>query len=425
MAMQDIITRVSRRIGPPAILVVGTLLLGACADPPGAFVDAPYTKRAVGVSNVERVYPVDPQTHVTDPMADPLDRSTYQTRVANAVAYARYAAAQMDGAAMEDVEDVDQIAATLSALATDSGVAFEEGAKVNLVSASDAAYSQYRTEVYTDILGFSGAGQLPRLGARIMDGYEKLYACQASGYDAAQCCQALAWFEAMAPGLEDGDLVEDGEATDYDAWTQILLDREHAAVARGDKVFPQPFNHLGLKAWLSYCDGATSDTPDTLDTLRFRFGDYRTDPAWVVELHPTSLAKQAGRRIFRRQFSDGSVMSVADTLGDGCKIRETEVIFAIPGRSQQFWSFDAHGQNVHHGHFPVRKGIEVVRFTPDACLGCHYEFDTRRFNVMAPSFEALHLLLKSQDGEPQWTDHGHCATPRDVIVHHAANVQSR
>ncbi len=128
--------------------------------------------------------------------------------------------------------------------------------------------------------------------------------------------------------------------------------------------------------------------------------------------------------LFGRQFTDGSIMSVADTLGDGCEARETEVILAVPGRAQQFWSFDAHGRNVHHGHFPVRKGVEAVRFTPDACLGCHYEFDARRFNVMAPSFEALHLVLKRKDGEPQWTDHDYCATPRDIIVRHAAKVQN-
>ncbi len=424
MTNQEIETRICRSGSLFCVAISMAALLGACADAPGAFVDAGDTKSARGPVGIKSIYPVDPHTHVTTPGADPMNRDTYQTRVANAVAYARYAAAQYDGSAVEDIEDVEQIAALVSRLASESGVSFADGAKYHLSVADERAYEEYREEVYDDILGFTGDGRLPRLGARIMDGYEKLYACQAGGYDAAQCCQALAWFEGMVSAGSAAAAPGD-ETADYDSWTSAVMKAEHAAVAAGDQVYAQPFNHLGLKAWLSYCGGSAQDIPTTLDDLRYRFGDYRVDPDWVVELHPVSLAKQAGRRIFRRRFSDGSVMSIADTLGEACGVRETEVIFAVPDRAQQFWSFDAHGRNVHHGHFPVRKGVEAVRFTPDACLGCHYEFDARRFNVMAPSFDALHLILKSRDGVPQWTDHTECATPRDLIVRHAAKVQDR
>ena len=89
----------------------------------------------------------------------------------------------------------------------------------------------------------------------------------------------------------------------------------------------------------------------------------------------------------------------------------------------EFFSYGAKDQQAPHGYFPSAIGTEQVKLTPDSCMGCHYTFDERRFNVMAPSHEALGLRLPVRDGQPQWRDDSGCYRQGDTVVWHDAAVR--
>ena len=71
-----------------------------------------------------------------------------------------------------------------------------------------------------------------------------------------------------------------------------------------------------------------------------------------------------------------------------------------------------------HGFFPARLGVDAVKHTPDSCMGCHYKLDSRAFDVRAPSYVALGLVLRSSQGVPQWVDGSACARPGETQVLH-------
>ena len=145
-----------------------------------------------------------------------------------------------------------------------------------------------------------------------------------------------------------------------------------------------------------------------------------------MELHPISPAKQAGRRIYRRQGTDGLWVSVAESIEDNCSVRETEIIIRRENRQAEFLVFDHHGLRVEHAYFPTpRPNEDTVRFAPSTCMGCHYTFDTRKFNVPTPSFEALNLSFFEKNGEPVWRDHSGCADPQETLIYHDAPTISR
>ncbi len=175
----------------------------------------------------------------------------------------------------------------------------------------------------------------------------------------------------------------------------------------------QPFAHEGIKAWLTACGPALDDLPATLTALVARFGDLRCDPRFEVELHAVSLAKRAGRRIARRRDLP---VSIAESLDTDCSVRETELVVEQPDGTMRFASYGPEGQREDHGYFPAGPGVDLVKMTPDACMGCHYRFDTRTFTVRAPSGVALGLQLRRTDGTPNWTDGGSCASPGEILV---------
>ena len=108
------------------------------------------------------------------------------------------------------------------------------------------------------------------------------------------------------------------------------------------------------------------------------------------------------------------------------KLKEKSVQFKPYNQSARFWVFDDKGVRVNHAFFPTRRqGEDSVKFAPNTCMGCHYTFDSRKFNVVTPSFEALNLSLFETDTGPVWRDHGHCADRDDVIVVHDVFVDMR
>ena len=88
---------------------------------------------------------------------------------------------------------------------------------------------------------------------------------------------------------------------------------------------------------------------------------------------------------------------MAESLDESCGIRETEVIEKRAGQATRFYVFDEKNQRVSFAYFPTRTPQQdAVRFAPETCMGCHYTFDSRRFDVVAPSFESLNLKLFSE-----------------------------
>jgi len=157
----------------------------------------------------------------------------------------------------------------------------------------------------------------------------------------------------------------------------------------------------GLKAWLNVCAAQKDDAPSSLVQFQERFGRFDAEALlksgeWSAELHPRSRAKLVGRRTFRNMARS---VSVAQTLAPSCEVLETEAIVRTPSGHLQFLVYDAEGKRVDHAFFPTPRGDSISRPSPQSCLGCHYTFDTRRFNVVIPSYAALNLR-GSSPGHP-------------------------
>ncbi len=177
----------------------------------------------------------------------------------------------------------------------------------------------------------------------------------------------------------------------------------------------QPFEHQGIKAYLAVCVPIVRGAPRTLDEVKARFGHDARGHRWATEYHPISMAKLAPRRIYR---SHDEKVSVAESIGEDCAVRETEVIAERSDGVLDFWSYGADGAREMHGFFPARLGVDAVKATPDSCMGCHYKLEARSFDVRVPSFVALGLTLRASQGIPQWVDGSMCARPGETIVWH-------
>ena len=363
------------------------------------------------VTELTDIYPVEVTEHYE------LGDTEAGATVLNAVAYARYAAELNGDPGVGASEDPVRIAEVLRDQAQWSGVAYDDAVRYAQILAPDHAHEDYLSELAADARRLAGADRLSRQGKGIVDGAARVNACVADGYDPVACCTALAWVEALR-GVE-----RHGEG--YGAATRRILAARQAALQSGESATIQPFSQAGVRAWLSYCSGDVTQAPSSVAGFKARFGDYHSDTAvWVSELHPLSPAKQAGRRIYRRRLTDGTLVSVAESLSDDCSVRETETIVARSGRQAQFWAFDRLGRRVTHAYFPTRRpGEDAARFVPNACMGCHYTMDTRRFTVPMPSFEALNLKLFQDRGAPVWRDHRDCTHPNEpLILHDTATI---
>ncbi len=388
-------------------IVVGCLLMAGCgADAPIVSAETLVGVPASGkMDGVVGVYPVDPAVH-----------GAMEPEVLNAIAYARYAAEIVTplplGQAGVDGDVAVAVATRWAEVAAAGPVSASEAASFAVVEADEWRRAALVERLYGHAEGAPAFPELSKQQARLADLSAGRDACVAHGYSEADCCVALGYYAAL---LRRDDIDAVGAPGD-DFW--------HAWVEQRLAETSQPFVHLGIKAWLSACGPWLDDAPRDLEGMRRRIGDW-TGPGWDRELHPASLAKRSGRRIYRRTLPDGAHIAVAESLSASCEVRETEVIVALPGRALRFYTFDHAAEIAPHGYFLARLGVDAVKLSPDACMGCHYTFDTRRFSVVAPSFEALNLTYTVRGGVPQWRDDVHCAEPGDTIVRHDALTVTR
>ncbi|HYX37339.1 MAG TPA: hypothetical protein VE954_29910 [Oligoflexus sp.] len=377
------------------------------------------------------VYPVDATDHVQDKTLDVADPSQFNPNVSNVVAYARYGYSAMTSGKEVGSTDPTTLATAVAQAAEKTGIKPADVVRYSLVRGSDDDYLAARSKILKDAEGATPQTKLPRLAKRIVDTAKQLDACSSErGQSMRDCCTSLGFTsyfidtdEVPSPAQRENLRLLASQAEFYTTYMRRRLDLgrkvEGGAIDEPSKVF----EHLGIKAWLSVCAPVLTQAPATLDEAKELYGDYSTGVEWQQELHPRSLAKMAGRRIYRKGYGKMRV-SVAESLNDACEIRETEIIVSRASSEKDFYSYGPEGTLVSHGYFPARLGVDSIKFTPDSCMGCHYTFDTREFSVQAPSFVALNLIYREVAGVPQWKDHSHCQLPRDRVIEHASKVFS-
>lgn len=358
-------------------------------------------------------YPVDPQVHVVDPDLDALDPGSFRPAVLNGVAYARRVAESVSPRGVVIDPEPLAIARTLARrgrrAAVPAAVLLEAHRTVAPPSAAGAYWDHLAAGSSDDIGGVS------RLARALVDSEHRRDYCIEQGHTPQRCCTALALTEAVLPPWEELTEAErsalTGASVPFDVYDQIVALRVHPGVR-------QPFRTLAMKAWLGACEATVQEAPATLAELLDRLdADRLCDFDNPAELHPISLAKRAGRRICRGTPENVSV-SIAQSLDAHCQPRETEVVHQRPDGKLDFWVFDHEGRRVTHAYFPSRPGVESVKFAPDACMGCHYTFDERQFNVQIPSYRSLQLRLRLYRGQPNWRNDAGCAQPGERQIWH-------
>ncbi len=396
----------------------------------------------------EPVYPVDPYVHVDDPANDPLDPGSFTPVVSNSVAHARYGInlMRLDDPLPSDDEDAMRVA--LAELAQESGISPVDTLNYYAIAATEEEFAAFKAESEADARGADPERRLATAGRRLVTTQKQVDACIAtqqepnSNHDdgnresyphdndddddrgsdensaAMRCCQSLAFPAFLLQEWSRLD-PEEAEALMADAAVDGFYSRFIAPTSEAGDAEPPDFRRQGIQAWLSVCDPAFIDMPETLDAFKDRHGDF-SDGSWPIEFHPIAMAKFAGRRIYRKDGRKNGV-SVAESVSADCTVRETEVVMARDDGAMQFITYDAEGERVPYGYFPTGLvDTDTVKYTPVSCMGCHYTLDTRRFAVQIPSFAALNLRLRrNRDGEPLWRDDSACLTADDVLVEHA------
>jgi len=377
-------------------------------------------------------YPVDPKVHVTDKSLTPEIPGSVRAAIANDVAYARYALETLTKSDVSSpsrnapsVEALgrDAIAIALGAIGAQSGIHSQVVWRQYQLSATQAERDAFRKHIFTGALGSDpkNPGPMSASSSRAVDLTAQMRQCTGEGYSEAQCCTALAtpWLL-----LDDAKkLAADSaawNATDQEARDGVLysaLPQRRIAESRASLAgLSTPLFELqNTKAWLAVCAPILQNAPKSLTEFKARFGDYTAGSGWDSELHPVSMAKLAPRRIYRNQAKH---ISVAESISEACTVRETEVVIERPDGIVDFWSYGPDGKQENHGFFPAKLGVDAVKPTPDSCMGCHYKFDSRRFDIRIPSYKALGLTLRSSRGVPQWVDGSKCAKPGEAIVWH-------
>jgi len=358
------------------------------------------------------VYPVDPQVHVDDKTADALDPSTYTPLVSNDVAHARYVINALRLPAAPLGNDEPTLVAELATLAAATGISPADVLDHYAITASTAQIDALKQAILSEAHGLDPATfDLGTPGNRNANTLAQIEACSAAvgGADGPErCCRALAY-----PTMLIGE------------WSKLTqAERDALTTAAQDPAFftnhstsdpPPTFRLQGTKAWLAACDGVIMKAPPTLAAFKAIHGDF-TDGTWEQELHPTSRAKLAGRRIYRK-----GEISISETLDDDCSVRETEIVLPRADGERWFITYGRAGERAPYGFFPNQGKLDtdVIKWSPDSCMACHYTFDTRQFSVRAPSFVSLNLVLKTlADGTPVWKDHSACELPGDTMIVH-------
>lgn len=354
-------------------------------------------------------YPVDPQVHLEE-SGDPMDPASYTAKIDNDLAHARYALALTSWQPQDELRDEADLLRQAVAIAKRQKLAPSTVMEMFFVRADAAAQERRKSELAA-LSGGDHRSDLSRGQLYALDIETAVQQCREQYHGSAKdCCRALLFPWAVLP--------PPASARDEDR-TMIrtaLADSDfYAALAQQLMATRRPrdiFRPLGLKSWLAACNVAVTKAPASLEELKQTWSFHRADTGWQSELHPTSRAKLAGRRIYRHPDFE---VSIAESLNADCSVMETELVVPGPGRARVFWTYDGKGRVNQHGLFPDYRGGHVIKATPDSCMGCHYTFDQRHFSVRVPSYQALHLGL---GGAGAWRDDGHCAKPGEPVVRH-------
>lgn len=360
----------------------------------------------------EVAYPIDPKVHL-ETEGDPLDPSSYQKYATNVVAYARYALGIASGQAFDPIEAADVMVEQYLEFAKRLELSPTVAFGYFMIEANQEAEEIYRLHLNDLLKGEGVLSKLPKQNVQVLTIKKQMQSCQAaSGLSPKACCQNLLFPWALIGAYSDLEMdkrtalnVWLGKSNFYDAFRQALP-------AEGSSNL---FRLLGLKAWVSACNGAVTDAPADLRALEESLHYHESGSLWQTSLHPISRAKFAGRRIYRHPHMK---VSIAESLDKDCKVMETEIVSPGPGLSKLFWTFNREGAFDEAGQFPDQKGGQAIKYTPDSCMGCHYTFDKRHFSVRAPSFKALHLLPREINGKPNWRDDSRCQLPGEELILH-------
>ncbi|NRA68448.1 MAG: hypothetical protein HRU19_28445 [Pseudobacteriovorax sp.] len=323
-------------------------------------------------------WPVDPRVHADLEATNPLDPSTFQPTVLNKEAYGKYSIGILLGKDHLDLQDEASFVASLFRFYDEHPIPHDY-VETLMNDPFQTKWFQHR------YLQFDPEAEPPRT-VKALDQLEaKLQVCE-KVYNRTGCCQKLAlpWLLGKAKSIPTRDSYSWGT--------------------------------LQSKVWLTICVHEVREIPKSVAQIKTRFGDYDIEKdKWVQEFHPKSLAKQAGRRIFRLKglTDSGDLVTVAQSISSSCHVEETELIYGKPKGDKIFVSYDAVGDRTPFGEFPTARGGVSIKTTPDSCMGCHYTFDTRRFKVARPSFQALQLAYY-----PGARSDDHCIKPEDQVIFH-------
>jgi hypothetical protein len=323
--------------------------------------------------------PNNPQTTSTRKPEQP------KPLVSNAFAYARYVALNLESPSSKELAP----------------------AEVERVLFQSAVNSRISTEAMLQLLSaprqVSTSEGKSTSQLRFEEFQSQFKTCVSQFESAAECCQALAWPLAVLPQLTSLDAEQ---LASLRAGAKASLPKAEVLKGWGgwgakDQADPNEtprttgpaYRLAGLKAWLGSCHEVMSGAPATLAELTKTLGSSLSDKSqWSQALHARSRAKRGPRRIFTRV--DGQI-SVAETLAADCSVKETEVIRRRRDGTLDYWVYDAQGRLTPFSHFPApsnNKGfVTVEKLSPDSCMGCHYTFDTRHFDQMSVSADALGL----------------------------------
>ncbi len=347
-----------------------------------------------------KIYPVDPRVHVDLPSTDPLDPSTFPRDISNAFAYSRYSiGVATSSQSILDAKTNSELGGGLKNVLNSSPISPEvisETYKTTLSEAEKIKASKHVKDLFPESLLEGTLSEKSFLFAK------RLARCTSgTGASLKQCCEAF-----LTPML----LFSDDAIPPLYSQAKEAKKVDVSIFLKDDDRSPAVFKHSGARVWLSQCNYPVTSFPKDLANFKTQFGDYSK---WSGDFHPYSMAKQGPRRIYRKSVP---AVSVAETLGENCLPKETEVVIQSLTGITTFGVFDSKGQRIEFSEFPIANGSNSIRLAPDSCLGCHLKLDTRKFNVRIPSYIALGLEVMEHHKIKIKGDRAACALPGESIV---------
>ncbi|MEI8027494.1 MAG: hypothetical protein WCI18_14190 [Pseudomonadota bacterium] len=358
------------------------------------------SKEGVSLPGPSKVYPVDPRVHVDLPSTDPLNPSTFPRDISNAFAYSRYAIGLATSSqSLFDAKSEGELGEALKNLMSASTISPEEISETYKLTLSDVEKSEASKKVKDLFPESLLEGAFPEKSFLFA---KRIARCASdTGASQKQCCEAF-----LAPMLLFSDEVLPPSYRDAKEASKI----DFSSLMKEADSNSAVFKHAGARVWLSQCNYPATSFPKDLADFKSQYGDYSK---WSGDLHPYSMAKQGPRRIYRQSAPS---VSVAETLGENCVVRETEVVIQGPTGITTFGVFDSKGHRIEFSEFPIANGNSSIRIVPESCLGCHLKFDTRKFNVRIPSYVGLGLAVMEQHRVKIKGDLAACALPGENII---------